>query len=548
MIWKGYGPMPAEFKSLTRSRRKKIPRPGRFTLSRPKPCALMILDGWGINTEEKNNAVALARTPCLDRLKRQYPHTRLLCAGEAVGLPPGIMGNSEVGHLNIGAGRVVYQDLLRINHAIEDKTFFDNAPLKAVMDKVAARDSALHILGLVSDGGVHSQLTHLTALLDMACSRGLHRVYVHAILDGRDTPPESGATYLQALQQHIRKIRCGAIATVCGRFYAMDRDTRWDRVKQAYHLYTQGLGRPEKDPVAAVEQAYVRGETDEFVKPMVMVGDDDRPLASVKDDDGVIFFNYRADRARELTRAFTDDAFDGFSRDHHLRLCDFVCMTLYDEAFGLPMAFGPVHLDNILGAVVSRAGLHQLRIAETEKYAHVTYFFNGGEEHAFAHEDRCLIPSPREVSTYDLKPEMSAYAVTDELLARLDSDRYDVVVVNFANMDMVGHTGILEAAIRACEVVDTCVERVVDRIMAKGGAAIIIADHGNAELMVDQDGHPHTAHTLNQVPCILVDDSRKSAHLRPGKLCDVAPTMLEILGLDPPVEMTGRSLVERASP
>jgi 2,3-bisphosphoglycerate-independent phosphoglycerate mutase len=504
----------------------------------------MILDGWGINTAEKDNAVAQARTPCLDKLKKQYPNTRLSCSGAAVGLPPGIMGNSEVGHLNIGAGRVVYQDLLRINHAIEDGTFFENAPLAAVMDKVADEKSALHLMGLVSDGGVHSQLTHLTALLDMARRRGLDRVYVHAILDGRDTPPESGAGYIKVLQKHIQSINCGVIATVCGRFYAMDRDTRWDRVEQAYRLYTGGRGRFEKDPVSAVEQAYGRGETDEFVKPMVMTDDDDTPLAVIKDNDGLIFFNYRADRAREITRAFTADAFDGFDRENHPQLCDFVCMTLYDEAFSLPMAFGPVHLDNILGEVVSHAGLHQLRIAETEKYAHVTYFFNGGEEQAFVNEDRCLVPSPRSVSTYDQKPEMSAYEVADELVARLDSDRYDFVAVNFANMDMVGHTGILAAAIRACEVVDDCVARVVARIRDKGGAAIIIADHGNAEKMVDKDGHPHTAHTLNQVPCILVDDSRKNARLKPGRLCDVAPTILAILGLDQPVEMTGKSLVE----
>ena len=513
-------------------------------MNRPKPCVLMILDGWGINPAEKDNAVALARTPGLDKLKSKYPHTRLLCSGDAVGLPPGIMGNSEVGHLNIGAGRVVYQDLLRINHAIEDGTFFENASLAAAMDTVAAQNAALHLMGLVSDGGVHSQLTHLTALLDMARRRGLDRVYVHAILDGRDTPPESGAGYIRALQNHIQSINCGVIATVCGRFYAMDRDTRWDRVEQAYRLYTEGLGSVEKDPVAAVEQAYARGETDEFIKPVVMADDKGAPLAVIKDNDGLIFFNFRADRAREITRAFTEDTFDGFSREKYPQLCDFVSMTLYDEGFSLPMAFGPVHLDNILGEVLSRAGLHQLRIAETEKYAHVTYFFNGGEEQAFANEDRCLIPSPRSVSTYDQKPEMSAYAVADELLARLDSDRYDFVAVNFANMDMVGHTGILDAAIRACEVVDDCVARVVARIRDKGGAAIIIADHGNAEQMVDKDGHPHTAHTLNQVPCILVDDSRKNARLKPGRLCDVAPTILAILGLDQPVEMTGESLVE----
>ncbi len=504
----------------------------------------MILDGWGISPERKNNAIAQARTPGLDKLKNQYPHTRLLCSGEAVGLPPGIMGNSEVGHLNIGAGRVVYQDLLRINRAIEEKTFFENTALAAVMDKVATQNSALHLLGLVSDGGVHSQLTHLTALLDMARHRGLRRVYVHVILDGRDTPPESGAGYLHTLQDHIQNIKCGVIATVCGRFYAMDRDTRWDRVEQAYHLYTAGRGIFEKDPVAAIEHAYARGETDEFVKPIVITGDDQAPVASIKDNDGLIFFNFRADRAREITRAFTEDKFEGFRRKNHPHLSDFVCMTRYDETFGLPVAFGPVHLDNILGEVLSRAGLRQLRIAETEKYAHVTYFFNGGEEHSFPNEERCLVPSPRTISTYDQKPEMSAYEVADELVERLNSDRYDFVAVNFANMDMVGHTGILEAAIRACEAVDACVTKVVARIRDKGGAAIIIADHGNSEQMADKDGNPYTAHTLNPVPLILVDDSRKTARLQPGSLCDVAPTILAVLGVDQPLEMTGKSLVE----
>ncbi len=513
-------------------------------MNRPRPCVLMILDGWGINPEEKNNAVARARTPGLDKLKKQYPHTRLLCSGEAVGLPPGIMGNSEVGHLNIGAGRVVYQDLLRINRAIEDGTFFENTALTAVMDKVTAQNAALHLMGLVSDGGVHSQLTHLTALLDMACDRGIDRVYVHAVLDGRDTPPESGAGYIQTLEDHIRSIKCGTIATICGRFHAMDRDTRWDRVEQAYRLYTEGRGIYEKDPVAAVEHAYKRGETDEFVKPIVITNDNQSPVALIKDNDGLIFFNFRSDRAREITRAFTDDKFEGFRRKKHPRLSDFVCMTRYDETFNLPVAFGPVHLDNILGEVLSRAGLHQLRIAETEKYAHVTYFFNGGEEHSFPNEDRCLIPSPRSVSTYDEKPEMSAYEVADELIKRLGSDKYDFIAVNFANMDMVGHTGILEAAIRACEAVDACVAKVVARIRDKGGAAIIIADHGNSEQMADKNGNPHTAHTLNPVPLILVDDSRKTARLHPGSLCDVAPTILTVMGLDQPVEMTGKSLVE----
>jgi len=505
---------------------------------------LIILDGWGINPVHEGNAVFQAQTPCLDTLEKEYPHTQLICSGEDVGLPAGIMGNSEVGHLNIGAGRVVYQDLLRIDTAIREGKFDNNEALNTIISRVKTNGSTLHLMGLVSDGGVHSQLTHLFALLDLVRKKGLTKAYVHAILDGRDTSPDSGATYLRLLQEHIRAKKFGAIATVCGRFYAMDRDKRWDRIEKAYRLYTRGDGILATDPVDAVTRAYKKEETDEFIRPIVITGGDTTPLATVQDGDGIIFFNFRADRAREITRAFTDPAFESFNRDPFPKPCDYVCMTMYDEEFTLPVAFSPVHLDEILGEVISRQGLRQLRIAETEKYAHVTYFFNGGEETPFPLEDRCLIPSPREVPTYDLKPEMSAYAVTEEVISRIGSDQYDLIVLNFANMDMVGHTGVLDAAIKACETVDECVNKIVARVMEKEGVAIITADHGNAEQMADITGHVHTAHTHNTVPLILVDDTRKDAALRAGRLADIAPTILEIMGIDQPKQMTGRSLLE----
>jgi 2,3-bisphosphoglycerate-independent phosphoglycerate mutase len=505
---------------------------------------LIILDGWGINTQQKGNAVYLAKTPFLDKLEKEYPVTQLLCSGEAVGLPEGIMGNSEVGHLNIGAGRVVYQDLLRIDKAINNGEFFKNETFNSLISKINANDSALHLMGLVSDGGVHSQLEHLFALLDMAREKGVTKVYIHAILDGRDTPPDSGFGYIEKLQKHIVDKNIGAIATICGRFYAMDRDNRWDRVEKAYRLYTLGEATCEKNPVEAVKNAYQRGETDEFVLPVVITDKDDQPFGLLKHNDGVVFFNFRADRAREITRALTDPTFDSFERKFYPNLCEFVSMTLYDEKFTLPMAFPPIHLDEILGEVLSKKGLHQLRIAETEKYAHVTYFFNGGEEKPFPLEDRCLIPSPREVSTYDLKPEMSAYLVTKEVLLRLKSKKYDALMLNFANMDMVGHTGILEAAIMAVEAVDECMKQIVNEVRTQGGVVLITADHGNAEFMTADNGHPHTAHTLNPVPLILVDDTRRGSSLKPGSLGDIAPTILHIMGIDKPARMTGKSLLD----
>ncbi|MBW2011094.1 MAG: 2,3-bisphosphoglycerate-independent phosphoglycerate mutase [Deltaproteobacteria bacterium] len=508
-----------------------------------KPYMLMILDGWGINPSREGNAVSLARTPYLDNLMNAYPHTRLLCSGEAVGLPEGIMGNSEVGHLNIGAGRVVYQDLLRIDSAIRDGSFFENKVLNALISKVKSNNSALHLMGLVSDGGVHSRMNHLFALIDMAEKKGISRLYIHGILDGRDTPPDSGAGYINSLQEHLTANNYGIIATLCGRFYAMDRDTRWDRTEKAYRLFTKAEGVKEKDPVEAIKKAYLRDETDEFIQPIVMMDENEKSIATIKDGDGILFFNFRSDRARQITRAFTDASFESFNRNPRPNLCDFVSMTLYDEKFDLPMAFPPVHLDGILGEVISKQGLTQLRIAETEKYAHVTYFLNGGEEKPFPLEERCLIPSPREVPTYDLKPEMSAFKVAEELVSRIKSNRYDMIVVNFANMDMVGHTGILEAAIKACEAVDQCVEKVVTQVKAQGGAVVIISDHGNAEKMIEGNGTPHTAHTVNPVPLILVDDRFKDAALIPGVLGDVAPTLLHVMGIDKSQQMTGRSLI-----
>jgi 2,3-bisphosphoglycerate-independent phosphoglycerate mutase len=512
-------------------------------MPRPKPCLLVILDGWGVNASPEGNAVQLARTPCLDELNNRYPVTRLSCSGEAVGLPAGIMGNSEVGHLNIGAGRVVHQDLLRIDKAIADGSFFANQALKSVMAKVKANGTILHILGLVSDGGVHSQFDHLLALLKMARQKGLSKVCIHAILDGRDTAPDSGADFLRRLEDHLQGDNLGVIATVCGRFYAMDRDSRWNRIQKAFCLFTRGDGIHAKNPVKAVESAYASNETDEFVQPIAITGSDGNPLGIVGDGDGIIFFNFRADRAREITRAFIETSFESFRRDPFPVLCEFVCMTLYDEEFTLPVAFPTVHLKEILGEVISRQGLHQLRIAETEKYAHVTYFFNGGEEKPFHLEDRCLIPSPRDVPTYDLKPEMSADLVTVETLSRLRSRKYDFIVLNFANMDMVGHTGILGAAIRACETVDRCLGEIVLQIKAQGGVALITADHGNSERMIDAGGQVYTAHTLNPVPFILVDETRRHVRLNTGRLGDIAPTILQIMGLEKPKQMTGVSLL-----
>lgn len=510
-----------------------------------KPLLLMILDGWGINPKATGNAVFQANTPSLDTLLADYPVTRLQCSGESVGLPEGYMGNSEVGHLNIGAGRIVYQELMRINRSISDGTFFTNEALVTLMTQVRAKNGRLHLMGLCSDSGVHSHLNHLYALLDMAKQNHLSNVYVHPIMDGRDSPPDSGIRYIGQLERRIRELGIGEIATICGRYYAMDRDKRWDRTGIAFELYTAGKGLLETDPSAAVANAYARGETDEFIRPILLTDQNGRPRPGIQDNDGVIVFNFRADRVRQITRALTDPNFSESWRKHMPGLSGWVCMTLYDETLPLPVAFPPGRMNNILGEVISRHGLRQLRIAETEKYAHVTYFFNGGEETPFPNEDRRLVASPRDVPTYDYKPEMSAYLITAEVLALLNQG-YDFIVLNFANMDMVGHTGVMAAAVKACEAVDTCVGKIVSRINTMGGAVMVTADHGNAEKMLEDNGSVHTAHTLNPVPFILVDNKRKTARLREGVLADIAPTVLEILGIAQPVEMTGVSLLTNA--
>jgi 2,3-bisphosphoglycerate-independent phosphoglycerate mutase len=504
-----------------------------------KPLLLMILDGWGINPDSAHNAVALANTPNLTGYLNGYPHTSIHASGMAVGLPDGQMGNSEVGHLNLGAGRVVYQELTRVTKSILDGDFFTNPVLLDCIAKIKASGGRLHLSGLLSDGGVHSHNTHLYAFLELVKREGLTDVFVHCLLDGRDTPPQSGREYLAQLEAELIRIGVGKIATIMGRYYAMDRDNRWDRVEKAYNAIVCGEGEFKVSAKEAIEQSYAAGVHDEFVVPVVVAAN-----ATLDDGDGFIFFNFRSDRAREITRALALDDFTGFERRKRARLADYVCLTEYDATFGLPIAFGATELTNILGGVLSGAGLKQLRIAETEKYAHVTFFFNGGVETPFPGEDRALIPSPQEVATYDQKPEMSAYLVTDELLARIDSDTYDVIILNFANCDMVGHTGIEAAAIKAVEAVDACVGRVVARVRKKGGAVLITADHGNAEQMQDKNGEPFTAHTTNPVRLILVDDSRVGAKLRDGgRLADVAPTMLKMLGLPQPLEMTGESLV-----
>lgn len=507
-------------------------------------CVVLILDGWGLGEDGPHNAIQVADTPFLDKIMAQCPNTQLKCTGEAVGLPEGIMGNSEVGHLNIGAGRVVCQVLLRIDLAIRDGSFFENPELSGVIKEVRRRGAALHLMGLVSDAGVHSQLHHLFALIDMAGRYGLDRVFVHPILDGRDTSPDSGVGYIRQLQDYLKDYPFAEIATVCGRYYAMDRDTRWDRTEKAYDLYTQGKGRKETDPVEAVKNAYSRQETDEFVEPVFIAGQNGDPVGIVNHGDGIIFFNFRPDRARQITRAFTEEEFKGFSRKKTPQLSGYVCMTLYDESFDLPVAFGPVHLENILGEVISRAGLYQLRLAETEKYAHVTYFFNGGEETPFENEDRKMIPSPREVRTYDEKPEMSAYEVAEEAETRIESDRYDLVVINFANLDMVGHTGVMKAAVKAAEAVDRCVEKVTTCARARGYTVLVTADHGNSDWMFEHDGSPHTAHTMNPVPFVIAGDKTRDFKLQPGVLGDIAPTVLYIMGVDQPEDMTGKNLIQ----
>jgi 2,3-bisphosphoglycerate-independent phosphoglycerate mutase len=507
-----------------------------------RPLALIILDGWGLRPDCHANAVCRARTPRLDALAATYPATTLQASGLNVGLPEGQMGNSEVGHLNIGAGRIIYQDLTRISKSIADGDFFANPVLLSAMAGTKAAGGRLHLLGLLSDGGVHSHNTHLYALVEMARREGVGEVCIHAFTDGRDTPPKSAAGYLAALEDELARLGLGRVATVTGRYYAMDRDNRWERIEQAWRAIVLGEGETAASSDAAIAAAYAAGETDEFVKPRV-VQQAGRSSGRVSEGDGIIFFNFRADRARELTRAFTQTDFAGFARPRVPQLSVFTCLAEYDETFALPVAFPPESYADLLGAVVSRAGLKQLRIAETEKYAHVTFFFNGGEEVPNQGEDRVLIPSPKEVATYDQKPAMSAVELTDEVVRRVAAGEYALIVLNYANPDMVGHTGILPAAIAAMETVDQCVGRVIDALLAAGGSALITADHGNCEQMDDGHGSPHTAHTANPVPLILVDPQRRGTRLREGILADIAPTILELLELPQPQAMSGRSLL-----
>lgn len=500
-----------------------------------KPLILMILDGFGI-APEYGNAIMAAKKPNLDRLFRENPLTQIGASGLNVGLPNGQMGNSEVGHTNIGAGRIVYQELTRITNEIEDGDFYKNPALIKAVAAAKAKGTALHLIGLLSDGGVHSHNSHLYALLELAKQNGLSKVYVHALLDGRDVPPSSGKGFVEDCLAKMQEIGVGEIATVAGRYYAMDRDNRWERVSKAYNAMVLGEGVQNPDPVAAVAKSYEDGVTDEFVVPVVC-----GPEGRISADDSVIFFNFRPDRARELTRAFVDPDFTGFERAKGFFPLTYVCMTQYDATMpNVDVAFHPQSLKNTLGEYLSNLGMTQLRIAETEKYAHVTFFFNGGVETVYPGEDRVLIHSPK-VATYDLQPEMSAYAVTDALVEKIDSGMYDVIILNFANCDMVGHTGIFDAAKAAVEAVDTCVGRVIDAIERMHGTAIITADHGNAEKMYEEDGSPFTAHTTNPVPFCVVGYPCKLREN--GKLADIAPTMLKILGLPQPAEMTGESII-----
>ena len=508
-----------------------------------KPVMLMILDGFGDNKNKDGNAIKLANTPNIDKLMKKYPNTDIFTSGLHVGLPEGQMGNSEVGHTNIGAGRIVYQELTRITKSIEDGDFFSNPEFIAAIENCKKYNSKLHILGLVSDGGVHSHNRHLYGLLEMAKRRDFEDVYVHCFLDGRDTPPASAETYVAELQEKMKEKGVGKIASLSGRFYAMDRDKRWQRVQKCYDALVNGEGEKAGDPIKAIEDSYQKEVFDEFVVPTVMCNGNE-PVAKIEENDSVIFFNFRPDRAREITRALVDPEFDGFETKK-MNLY-YVCFTSYDETMpNVHIAFKKEPLKNTFGEVVSEAGLTQLRIAETEKYAHVTFFFNGGEEKQYPGEDRILVPSPK-VETYDMKPEMSAYEVTDKVCEALENDKYDVVILNFANTDMVGHTGSLQAAIKAVEAVDECVGRIVKIIEEKQGNLLITADHGNAEQMIDyKTGEPHTAHTTNPVPIILVTANKEYKLKENGKLADLAPTMLDLMGIKQPEEMTGESLLIR---
>ena len=508
-----------------------------------KPVVLTIMDGFGINNDKKGNAIYTANTPCLDYIFNNCPTTQIGASGLDVGLPDGQMGNSEVGHTNIGAGRVVYQELTRITKSIEDGDFFSNTAFLEALRNCKANNSSLHLMGLLSDGGVHSHIEHLYGLLSLAKKDGFNKVYIHALLDGRDVPPSSAADYIDALNIKIKEIGCGKLATVMGRFYGMDRDNRWERVEKAYSALVYGEGIHTDDPAEAIRKSYTQKDadgkyiTDEFVLPTVVDGTN-----RISDGDSVIFFNFRPDRAREITRTFVDDDFAGFERIGGRKNVFYVCMTQYDAQMpNVSIAFKPQTLENTLGEVLAKNNMTQLRIAETEKYAHVTFFFNGGREVMFEGEDRILVASPK-VATYDLKPEMSANEVCDKVCEAINSGKYDVVILNFANCDMVGHTGFFDAAVKAVETVDTCVGRVMDATLKMGGIMLLTADHGNADRMIDTDGSPFTAHTTNPVPFSVIGTDCK---LRlGGKLCDISPTILKLLSIDQPKEMDGESLIK----
>ena len=503
------------------------------------PLALIILDGFGYRKETEGNAIAMAKKPVLDEVFSAHPHTLIGASGMDVGLPDGQMGNSEVGHTNIGAGRIVYQELTRITKSIQDGSFFQNEAFLAAVGQCRWFNSTLHIFGLMSDGGVHSHLDHICALLELAKREGLKKVCVHCFMDGRDTPPTSGKGYVQKIQDKIDELGVGCIATVSGRYYAMDRDKRWDRLERAYSAIVYGQGELYPSATAGIQASYDKGVTDEFIEPFIVTEN-----AFIRRDDAVIFANFRPDRAREITRALVDPDFDGFAREEGNLPIKYVCMTQYDATMpNVEVAFKPQSLKNTFGEYIADKGLTQLRIAETEKYAHVTFFFNGGVEKEYKNEDRALIKSPS-VATYDLKPEMSAYEVTDEVVKRIEADKYDVIILNFANCDMVGHTGVIPAAVKAVEAVDTCVGRVLDALLAHGGCALVTADHGNADQMLEADGKsPFTAHTTNPVPLALVGRDDVKALAEGGVLADLAPTMLDLLGLEQPEEMTGHSLI-----
>ena len=503
---------------------------------------LAILDGWGINEQTEGNAVKNAKTPNLDSIMKQYPTTKIKTSGLDVGLPEGQMGNSEVGHTNIGAGRIIYQELTRITNSIQDGTFFEKKEFLDAIKYCKKQNSDLHLYGLLSDGGVHSHNTHLYALLELCKREEFNRVYVHCFLDGRDTPPTSGESYITELEEKIKEIGVGKIASIMGRYYAMDRDKRWERVELAYDALAKGEGLTANSAVDAIEGAYQREEFDEFVKPTVIL-ENGKPVATIKQNDSIIFFNFRPERAREITRVFVDKSFNGFEKK--FLYTNYVCMTQYDETIqNVDVAFKPDTIENTFGEYISKLGYRQLRIAETEKYAHVTFFFNGGNEVKYEGEERILVSSPK-VATYDLKPEMSAYEVTDKVVDEIRKCSYDVIILNFANCDMVGHTGILEAAIKAVETVDECIGKIVDEVVRVNGTILITADHGNAEQMIDYTtGDPFTAHTTNPVP-LIVAGLKEDVELKEGRLADLAPTMLDIMGVKKPAEMTGESLIVR---